>query len=271
MLTVDVQGVTVPKLGFGTWQLEGDDCERGVAHALEVGYRHIDTAQDYGNEDGVGKGIKASGVDRGDIFLVDKLSNANHSPKDVEHSTEESLRKLGTDYIDLLLIHWPVEIEEVDATLTAMQQLQDDDKVRYLGVSNFTLTQLRHVLDLAPLICDQVEYHPFLQQSALLDLARERDLVITAYSPLARGAVLDDDVLSEIAQAHDATPAQVSLRWLLQHDRVAAIPKSASPEHIEANLAALDIELSDEEMSRIDELDRGERLVDPPFAPAWER
>ena len=271
MLTVEAQGVTVPALGLGTWQLKGDTCTQAVAHALEVGYRHIDTAQMYGNEDRVGAGIKASGVDRGDVFLVTKLGNRVHAPGDVRSSTEESLRKLGTDYVDLLLIHWPVEFEEVDATLTAMQQLQDDDKVRWLGLSNFSPTQVRHCLDLAPILCNQVEYHPYLSQQRLLALAVERDVILTAYSPLARGEVLEDDTLREIAAVHDATPATVTLRWLLQQEQVATIPKATSPEHIEANLKALDLKLSDEEMQRIHDLDKGERIIGGPAGVVWER
>lgn len=271
MRTVEVQGVEVPSLGLGTWQLKGAECERSVAHGLEIGYRHIDTAQDYGNEEQVGKALEASSVDRGDVFLTTKLGNRAHSPGDVHRSAEESLRRLRTDYLDLFLIHWPVEMEEIDATLTAMSQLQDDEKVRYLGLSNFTPTQVRHCLDLAPILCNQVEYHPYLSQERLLDLAARRDLIIIAYSPLARGRILGDETLREIGETHDATPAQVTLRWLIQQDGVAAIPRSTSPEHLQENLGALEFELSDEDMKRISGLAREERVVDPPFSPAWER
>lgn len=266
MHTVSVHGVDVPSLGFGTFQLEGDDCQRGVSHALDVGYRHIDTAQMYGNEEQVGAALSDGPVDRPDIFLTTKLSNDNLAPDTVRSSTEESLRRLRTDHVDLLLIHWPTGDIPFERTLDAMAELADEGKVRHVGISNFTPEQVERAVAHAPIFALQVEYHPFLGQHELLDLAGKHDFMLTAYSPLARGDVFDDDTLNEIAQAHDADPAQIALSWLLSQQNVAAIPKSTSPEHIASNFAALDIELSDEELRRIDGLDRGERLIDPPFA-----
>lgn len=267
MRTENIKGTTVPALGFGTFQLGGDDCERGVRHALDVGYRHIDTAQGYGNEDRVGAALAASAVERGDVFLTTKLDNDNHAPDAVRSSTEGSLRALRSDYVDLLLIHWPVGDTPFEATLDAMLALRDEGKVRNVGVSNFTPEQIERVTAHAPIFANQVEYHPFLGQDELLALARKHDHLLTAYSPLARGEVFNDETLRAIGDAHDADPAQVALAWLVNQDHVAAIPKATSPEHIASNLAALDIELSDEEMQRISALERGERLIDPPFAP----
>lgn len=268
-----VQGVEVPTLGYGTWQLTGSDCEQGVEHALRSGYRHVDTAQMYENEDRVGAGMSASGVDRGEVFLTTKISNDNHAREDVLRSTDESLARLGTDYVDLLLIHWPLQqhIEvPLSETLEAMRELADQGKARNLGVSNFTPSQLAEARGQAPILCNQVECHPYFAQRELHQISVEQDLLLTAYSPLARGDVMDDETLTEIGEAHDAGPVEVALRWLIQRDHVAAIPKATSPEHIDSNLQALEIELSDEEMQRIDELDRGRRIIDPDFAPDWE-
>lgn len=267
MRTETIQGTTVPALGFGTFQLRGDDCDRGVRHALEVGYRHIDTAQGYGNEDRVGTALASSPIDRGDVFLTTKLDNHNHAPDAVRSTTQASLRDLRTDYVDLLLIHWPVGDTPFEATLDAMLALRDEGQVRNIGVSNFTPAQIERVAAHAPIFANQVEYHPFLGQDDLLELARKHDHLLTAYSPLARGEVFNDETLRTIGEEHDADPAQVALAWLVSQDHVAAIPKATSPEHITSNFAALDIELSDDEIQRIAALDRGERLIDPPFAP----
>jgi 2,5-diketo-D-gluconate reductase B len=267
MRTETIQGTTVPALGFGTFQLTGDDCERGVGHALDIGYRHIDTAQGYGNEDRVGAALHASSVDRAEIFLTTKLDNDSHAPDAVRSTTEASLRALQTEYVDLLLIHWPVGDTPFEATLDAMLALREGGKVRNVGVSNFTADQIERVISHTPIFANQVEYHPFLGQDALLALARKHDHLLTAYSPLARGAVFDDPTLRAIAEDHAADPAQVALAWLISQDHVAAIPKATSPEHIASNFGALDIELSGDELAHIAGLERGQRLVDPPFAP----
>ena len=266
MHTVNVHGASVPAMGFGTWELEGDDCLRGVAAALELGYRHVDTAQVYGNEHLVGEAIAGSSVERSEIFLTTKVWNSRLEPERVRSSTEESLRKLRTDYVDLLLIHWPVRMDILPATLEAMQALKAEGKVRHVGVSNFTPSQLAEALRHAEVFCNQVEYHPYLGQRPLLDACREHGLMLTAYSPLARGRVLDDPVLREIGEAHGKSPVQVVLRWLLQQDNVSAIPKATSRGHIESNLAIFDFTLSPEEMERVAALERGERTVDPDWA-----
>ena len=261
----------IPQLGLGTWQLTGQNCREVVAGALRMGYRHIDTAQMYGNEAAVGAGIVDSGVPRDQIWLTTKLNNGNHAPDDVRRTAEDSLRKLGTDHVDLFLIHWPVEIGMLEDTLEAMEKLRKDGMVRHLGVSNFTAEQVNRAADATTIVTNQVEYHPFLDQSALLGLSEDRGMALTAYSPLAQGQVLDDPIISEIAKGRGATPAQVALRWLLDQDHVIAIPRSSSIGHVRGNFAAANMDpLTDDERAAIDGLPKDRRLIDPPFAPDWD-
>lgn len=267
---VEIQGARVPVLGLGTWQLEGRSCLRAVEEALGLGYRHVDTAQMYGNEAEVGRALRASGVPREEVFLTTKVWRDNLDRGSVLRTTRESLQRLATDYVDLLLIHWPNPAVPLEETLGAFRELQEEGRTRHVGVSNFPPSLLRRALELAPVLCNQVEYHPFLGQRPLLDLARRHGILITAYSPLARGEVSRDPVLQEIGRQHGKTPSQVALRWLVQQERVAAIPKASSPEHLRANLEVFDFVLSDEEMRRIHALDRGRRLIDPGIAPDWE-
>ena len=268
--TLTVQGVTIPKLGFGTWQLEEAQCVRAVRDALELGYDHIDTARAYGNEAQVGQGLHDSGRNRDEIFLTTKLWYSELSAIGVHDQLEQSLRDLRTEYVDLLLIHWPNPRIELGETLGAMREAQEAGRVRHLGVSNFPSALLREALRHAPLLCDQVEYHPFLGQPQVLEVAREHDLALAAYSPLAHGAVPRDPVLSEIGDAHGKSAAQVALRWLLDQPRVAAIPKASSRERIAANIDVFDFELSDEERGRIAALERGYRTASPSWAPDWD-
>src|SRR5690625_4955002 len=245
----------------------------GVEHALRVGYRHVDTAQGYGNEAEVGAAMAAVGVGRDQIFLTTKLRGDNLTPQRVHESTRESLKQLGTDYLDLLLIHWPSADVPIAQTLGAMNELVDQGLVRSLGVSNFSPTLVAEAVRHATLLANQVEYHPYLSQEALLGLAADHDHVLTAYSPVARGRVMDDPVIGEIAEGHGATPAQVALAWLLAQERVVPIPKATSPERIEENFGALDVKLGSDELAAIAALDEGAagRLIDPPQAPDWER
>lgn len=269
MIHKTIQGTRVPALGLGTWLLREEACTEAVADALELGYRHIDTAQAYENEEAVRKGIRQSGVDREAFFLTTKVWLDNLRPEAARQSTEKSLRRLGTDYVDLLLIHWPSDDVPVERTLDALYRLQEEGKTRHVGVSNFTPSLLERALAHGPIFCNQVEYHPFLSQDELLALAREHDLLLTAYSPLARGDVLEDQTIQEIARAHGKTPAQIALRWLVQQEQVAAIPKAASTEHRRNNLDLFDFALSGAEMEQISGLARGQRIVDPDWAPAW--
>ena len=268
--TLTVQGITVPKLGFGTWRLTGAACVEAVRDALEIGYDHIDTARAYGNEAQVGQALHDSGRNRDEVFITTKLWYSDLSAIGVHDQLEESLRDLRTEYVDLLLIHWPDPRIPLAETLTAMLEARDAGRVRHLGVANFPSAMLREALEHAPLLCDQVEYHPYLGQPQILELARERDLMVTAYSPLAEGDILRDAVIGEIAGAHGRTPAQVVLRWLLDQPNVAAIPKAASREHRAANLDVFDFELTDEQRGRIAGLERGHRTTDPSWAPDWD-
>jgi 2,5-diketo-D-gluconate reductase B len=260
----------IPKLGFGTWRLVGRECSEGVADALAAGYRHVDTAAAYGNEEEVGSGMRASGIDRGDVWLTTKVWPDDLEPERVRASLERSLEALGADYVDLYMIHWPNPRVPLAATLRAMTALRDEGRTREIGVSNFTTGQFREALDLAPVLVNQVEYHPYLDQSALLEVCRERDAELTAYRPLMKGEALDDPVIVEIAEAHGATPAQVTLAWLIGQERVSAVPKASSPERRRENLAALELELTAEERRRIDELPKDRRAVETRWSPDWD-
>ena len=267
---VEVRGGTVPALGFGTWLITGAAAEEGVRDALEIGYRQIDTARAYENEREVGRGIAGSGVPREEIWLTTKVPREDAEPDRVRASAEASLRDLGTEYVDLLLLHWPNEDVPVERTLEAMSALQQEGKVRHLGLSNFPAGMLREALDLAPVLCDQVEYHPLLDQSRLLELAAERDVIITAYSPLAHGEVLAEPTLQRIGEAHGKSPGQVALRWLLDQPRVSPIPKASSHERRVENFDVLDFALTDDDHEAIAALRKDVRTADPSWGPDWD-
>jgi 2,5-diketo-D-gluconate reductase B len=260
----------IPAIGFGTWRLSGRDCSDGVADALAAGYRHVDTARMYGNEEEVGQGLRSSGVDRGAVWLTTKVWPDDLAPERVRASLESSLHALGTEYVDLFMIHWPNPRVPLAATLEAMTGLRDEGRTREIGVSNFTSAQFREALDLAPVIVNQVEYHPFLDQSAVLEVCRERDVELTAYRPLARGEVASDRTIADIAAVHDATPAQVALAWLIGQQGVSAVPKTSSPERRRENLGALDLQLSADERAAIDALPKDRRHVETQWSPDWD-
>ena len=260
----------VPSLGFGTFQLSTDEAQRCVEVALGVGYRHVDTAQAYENEEQVGRAIAASSTDRDDLFITTKVRRANARREDVHASTRESLTRLGADHVDLLLLHWPAQdIAPLEETMEAFCEVREAGLTRHIGVSNFPSELLQRACSLAPIVTDQVEHHPYLHVDAIRGVLDAHGGFLTAYSPIARGRVLEDPLVKEVAAEHDATPAQVTLRWLLQKGTV-AIPKSAVQERIRTNFDVFGFELSGDEMAAIDGLDRGERLIDPPFAPQWD-
>ena len=271
MIHHTVQGVSVPALGFGTFRLPGKDCREGVEHALGIGYRHIDTAQGYDNEEYVGEGLKRSDVRREDIFLVSKVKPDNYAKDLAATSTLESLKKLGTDYVDLMLLHWPNPEVPLEEPLESLARLQREGGVRHIGVSNFAPSLVERAAEVTTLFCNQVEYHPFLSQTALIEQARRKDMLLTAYCPIARGKVLEDPVLRDIAAKYGKSPAQLSLRWLVQQDRVAAIPKSAHAQRRMDNFDIFDFDLTEDEMQAIFKLDREERLVSGPAGMDWER
>ena len=261
----------MPVLGLGTW--ENDDsaqCTESVANALDAGYRHVDTAQIYGNEAAVGKGIAKSDVDREDIFLASKVWIDQLSPADVAASTRESLDKLGVDAVDLMYVHWPAGEYEPEETLPAFAELRDDGLIDRIGVSNFEPHHLDAATDAlgeAP-FANQVEMHPLLRQEELREYADANDVELVAYSPLARGEILDDPAIVDIAEKHGVSAAQVSLAWLREKG-VTAIPKATGIDHIRDNLASVDLTLDDEDVERIDSLGRTDRQLNPDFGPDW--
>jgi len=256
---VEAGGAEIPALGVGTFQLSGAECERAVRTALELGYRHVDTAEYYDNERAVGTAIADAPVDRGDVFLTTKVWRSNLRRDDVRPAVEASLDRLDVDYVDLLLIHWPHPRVPVRETLDAMETLREEGLVRHLGVSNFTRSQLAEAIEVAdaPIVTDQVLYHPFVDQGDLRSFCADAGVALTAYSPLARGAVLEDDTLERIGERHGRTAAQVALRWLVRQPGVVAIPRSSSRDHLAENLAVFDFDLTDDEARRIDELRGG--------------
>lgn len=259
MMSVTVRGVSIPALGFGTYPMKGEQCRRAVETALDLGYRHVDSAQMYENEDAVGRAIADSDVPREDVFVVTKLRQGNLAREDVLRTTRESLDRLGLDSVDLLLIHAPSSSVPVAETMGAMNDLQSEGAVDHVGVSNFSVAQLEAAMDASstPVVTNQVEYHPYRDRSELLSFCVEHDVALTAYSPLDEGRIADDETLAEIGDRHGKSAAQVALRWLLQQPNVIAIPKASSREHIEANADVFDFELSDEEMERVTGLNGG--------------
>ena len=261
----------MPALGLGTW--ENDDpaqCAESVETALELGYRHVDTAQIYGNEAAVGEGIAAADVDRDDVFLATKVWIDNLAPEDVAASTRESLQKLDTEYVDLLYVHWPAGAYDPEETLPAFAELRDDGLIDRIGVSNFEPHHLDAATDAlgeAP-FANQVECHPLLRQEELREYADANGVELVAYSPLARGEILDDPAIVDIAEKHGVSAAQVSLAWLREKG-VTAIPKATGEDHLSDNWASLGLELDDEDLEAIDTLGRTDRQLNPDFGPDW--
>lgn len=270
MIYRECHGTRLPALGFGTFQLSGETCRQQVSRALTHGYRLLDTARGYGNEREVGEGMAESGIPRAEVFLTSKIWRDDLSPAGIRREAEASLRDLKTDYLDLLLIHWPNDAFPLEQSLEALVNLREAGKIRHLGVSNFPPSLFTRACELAPVFTNQVEYHPLLGQDRLIDVARKHQAVITAYSPLGQGAVFKESRLQEIGERHGKNPGQVALRWLLQQPEVIAIPRSAKPEHLEANFDIFDFELSPEELDEIAALPKDRRRVNPAFAPNWE-
>jgi 2,5-diketo-D-gluconate reductase A len=255
-------GNRIPQLGFGVFQIEPEDTAEAVEEALEIGYRHIDTAQMYGNEREVGDAISASGLDRGEVFVTSKLSNASHKPDDARKAFEATLSELGFDYVDLFLIHWPLPTlydGDYVSTWKTMEEFHSDGRARSIGVSNF---QIEHLERLAaetvtvPAV-NQIEVHPYLANDALREYGREHGIATEAWSPIAQGAVLDDPTISQIAERMNKTPAQVVLRWHIQRGDI-VFPKSVTPTRMRENFEVFDFELGPEDMGAITSLDKGE-------------
>ncbi|WP_110687817.1 2,5-didehydrogluconate reductase DkgB [Salinicola aestuarinus] len=265
----------LPQPGLGTYRLKEQAVIDSVTSALELGYRHLDSAKMYGNETAVGKAIQQSGLDRSELFLTTKIWWDQLEPEALTASVEQSLENFGVEWLDLVLIHWPSPDAQVPMAdyLEALAQCRRRGLTRHIGVSNFTIAQIDEALALPggdQIITNQIEVHPFLANRQLVEHCQAKGIEVTAYMPLAVGRVMEDATLKRIADAHDATPAQIALAWIVARD-IIVIPSSTKAEHQKANLAALDIRLSDEEMREIDGLDRGERVANPDFAPVWDQ
>ncbi|WP_266081553.1 aldo/keto reductase [Haladaptatus caseinilyticus] len=250
---VTINGVTIPALGLGTAPMTGRECRVAVEQALELGYRHVDTAQMYNNEDAVGAGITAAAVDREDVFVTTKLNRGNVAPEKVLSSVEASLDRLDTTYIDLLLIHAPSNRVQITDTIGAMNDLQDRGLVHHIGVSNFSVEQTRAAMEASrtPIVTNQVQYNPYHRRDNLLAFCIQHDVSLTAYTPLAKGRVATNETLITIGEQYGKTGAQVALRWLLQQSNVIAIPKASRSEHLQENFDVFDFKLTDDEMDAI--------------------
>lgn len=274
MHNVNVNGAKIPALGFGTYEMKGATAADMVEAALAIGYRHIDTAHAYDNEAAVGAGIAAAGLPREDIFLTTKVWPDHFRVGQLQRSVDESLARLNTPYVDLLLLHWPNPNVPLGETLSALNDMHRIGRARHIGISNFTAALLEEAVRLSEefLVVNQVEYHPFLAQDDLLKALRRHGLGLIAHSPLAQGLVFRNGTLREIAESHGKTPGQVALRWLVQQEGVCAIPRSSNADHARANFEIFDFELSEEDMEAIDSLSRRRRrLVDPDgMAPDWD-
>ncbi|WP_028049525.1 aldo/keto reductase [Cellulomonas sp. URHD0024] len=259
-------GVEIPQLGFGVFQIPPEDTKDAVLQAFDVGYRHIDTAQSYRNEDGVGEALRESGLAREDVFVTTKLNNGAHAPEAAVEAFERSLERLDTDYVDLFLIHWPLAmLSDFVDTWKALEDIYGSGRAKAIGVSNFQLPHLRRLLvetTILPAV-NQIEVHPYLTQRELAAFGREHGIVIEAWSPIGQGTVLDDPTLQRIARDHDRSVAQVTLRWHVQRGHV-VFPKSVTRSRVEENFALFDFELSDEDLADIDALNRDERTGPDP-------
>ena len=266
----------IPVLGLGTWQSTGQDCIDVVSQGLKMGYEHIDTAQAYGNEFEVGQGIKQSGVARDKFFLTTKIfpDDMKFEPEKLMAAAKRSLENLDTDYVDLLLLHWPDDRVPLSETIPALCELQKQGLTRHIGVSNFNIANIIEAKKYAdvPIVVNQVEFHPFIKQNTLQTFLNNHHILLEAYSPLARGDVFDNEVIKKIADKHNITPAQVSLAWILSDKHRVAIPKTSNPDHLQGNLDAMKVQLSTDELEQIGKLasSDGRKIEHPDYSPEWD-
>ncbi len=265
-------GLKMPKLGLGTWRMKGEECTAAVEGALQRGYRHVDTAQMYGNEDAVGDALSNTSVPRADIHLTTKVWHENLAPDAMKRAMDNSLTQLRTPYVDLYLIHWPSPTMDLAASLGQLVKFKEQGLARNIGVSNFPIALLKQAVEDigAPIAVNQFEYHVLINQTKLVTYARSKGIVVTAYCPLAQGRLADHPSLSAIATKHGVSPAQVALKWLLDQDGVAAIPKAARAESQQSNLDAQTLILDDTDRATIAALPKDQRFVNPGFAPNWD-
>lgn len=273
-LTTKHFGVDIPTVGFGTWKLKDETAQMCVTKAIEAGYRMIDTAQAYENETHVGRGIKDAQLPREDLWVTTKVWMSEFKDGDLQTSVSKSLEKLGLDHVDLVLLHWPNQDVPMEETLAALNDARGQGMTKHIGVSNFTTGLMGEAVKLskAPILTNQVEYHPFIDQTPVIEAAHALGMSVTAFSPLAQGKVFDNAVLKEIAETHGKTPAQVTMRWFVQQPGIIAIPRSSSPEHLASNNDIHDFALTPQEMGRITALKAShQRLIDPRWAPDWDK
>ena len=272
MKMIKVQGIDIPRLGFGTFRMPGGESQPVVESAIALGYRHIDTAAMYENEAAVGAALAASAVKRKELFVTTKVWHDQLSPDALHRAFDISLGKLRLDYVDLYMIHWPNRDMDMAASLEVLMELRERGQALAIGVCNFNLPMVRRAVEEvgAPIAAHQVEYHPFLSQAPMLGYLRSKAIPLTAYAPLAQGRAANDATLAAIGRKHGATAAQVAIAWLLGQDGVIAIPKAGRPESQKANLDALGISLDDEDRAAIASLPKDQRFVRPPFAPEWD-
>ena len=274
MHSVRANGAEIPAIGFGTWTLKGEQASTLVEHALASGYRHVDTAAMYDNEEWVGKGISASSVSRGEIFLTTKVWHTDLAAGDLEKSLQSSLSRLGVDEVDLVLVHWPSKAVPLAETIGALNNAASRGYAKHIGVSNFTVPLLKEAVALSerPLVCNQVEYHPMLNQNVVLDACRGLGMAVVSYCPLYRGGELfANDPVATLASKYNKSPAQIVLRWQVQQEGVIAIPRSTNPGRIKENLAVFDFALAEEDMKVISALgSNNKRLCDFEFSPQWD-
>jgi 2,5-diketo-D-gluconate reductase B len=271
MENLRTQGISLPKLGLGTFRMQGDICRAAVESALGLGYRHLDTAEMYGNEEAIGAAIAASGVARGELHVTTKVWHENLAPAAIRKAFDASLKKLRLDHVDLYLVHWPSRSMKLPAVFETLMKLKEEGRTRAIGVANFTTALLKTVVEEieAPIACNQVEYHVMLDQTKVKKYLAAKSIPLVAYCPLAQGRVASDQALMKIGKKHGASAAQVALKWLLDQDGVAAIPKASRAESQKANLDALKLTLDDDDRKTIAALPKDRRCVNPGFVD-WD-
>jgi 2,5-diketo-D-gluconate reductase B len=265
---ITLKSLTVPSIGFGTYKLTGHEAIKAVEYAIGIGYRHIDTAQFYNNEEEVGKAVRNSGIGRNNLFITTKIFPSEF--RNLIKATEESLRRFKMDQVDLLLLHWPADDETNKIAVDLLNEAMNKGYTKSVGVSNFNIKKLSEAMAQAPIVCNQVEYHPYISQQKMLTYLKEHQMFLTAYSPLAKGKVIKDETLSDLAVKYNRTNSQIVLRWLLQQGDIAVIPKASSNNRIKENLNIFEFELSDEDIMVISSLNDDHRITNSAWSPQWD-